>query len=329
MKLTLLLLLAISRCYSQRTREVHAFYYLWYGTPEHDGEWKHWNHEVLPHWTKSVNDRYPEIGSRFTPPHRIHSPFYPLSGPYSSQDESVIRHHFYLMHASGIDVVVLSWWGQCSNPSSSDTQGVCTDDILPTIFRIADELNTVKIAFHLEPYAGRNVSSLRSDIMYLHGTYGHHQSLYRMYDRPLYYIYDSYHISVNEWSRLLNTKGDLTIRNSLSDGVFLGLWLHNHHGRELRTGGFDGVYSYFASDGFSYGSTSSHWNTMTAFCETHALLCSLSVGPGYQDDKIRPWNIANTKHRGNGEYYRRMWNNAVSASPQVVSYYNLSVTLCR
>ena len=31
-------------------RCVDAFFYLWYGTPEIDGQWQHWNHEVLPHW---------------------------------------------------------------------------------------------------------------------------------------------------------------------------------------------------------------------------------------------------------------------------------------
>ena len=25
---------------------VHAFFYLWYGTPEVDGSWRHWDHEV-------------------------------------------------------------------------------------------------------------------------------------------------------------------------------------------------------------------------------------------------------------------------------------------
>lgn len=320
------LLLMVSLCCAQQKREVHAFYYLWYGTPEYDGEWRHWNHEVLPHWTKSINDRYPEIGSRFTPPHHLHSPFYPLYGPYSSQDESTIRHHFHLMHANGIDVAVLSWWGQCSNPSSSDTQGVCTDNILPTIFRVADELNTVKIALHLEPYAGRNVSSLRSDIMYLHSAYGHHSSLHRVNDKPLYYVYDSYHIPANEWSRLLSPQGDLTLRSTRADGVFLGLWLHSHHGAELRSGGFNGVYSYFASDGFSYGATTSHWKAMAGFCAVHGLLCSLSVGPGYQDDKIRPWNTANTKLRQKGEYYHRMWERAVASSPQVTSCYNIFVT---
>ena len=25
------------------------FYYLWYGNPQHNGRWQHWDHEVLPH----------------------------------------------------------------------------------------------------------------------------------------------------------------------------------------------------------------------------------------------------------------------------------------
>ena len=32
---------------------VHAFYYVWYGNPETDGEYKHWNHEVRRCGTRS------------------------------------------------------------------------------------------------------------------------------------------------------------------------------------------------------------------------------------------------------------------------------------
>ena len=47
--------------------KVHAFYYLWYGTPEHDdGKYLHWNHEVLPHWDSVQNVRLKHvIGKRF------------------------------------------------------------------------------------------------------------------------------------------------------------------------------------------------------------------------------------------------------------------------
>ncbi len=28
--------------------EAHVFYYAWYGNPETDGDYKHWNHEIIP-----------------------------------------------------------------------------------------------------------------------------------------------------------------------------------------------------------------------------------------------------------------------------------------
>lgn len=45
---------------------VHAFYYLWYGTPEHDGDYKHWNHEVLAHWNEAVQEKFSSGARRCT-----------------------------------------------------------------------------------------------------------------------------------------------------------------------------------------------------------------------------------------------------------------------
>lgn len=63
-----------------------------YGAPETDGQYQHWNHEVLPHWDAKQKDSY-EFGSRFDPPKNVHSPFYPQKGPYSSSDPATIRTH--------------------------------------------------------------------------------------------------------------------------------------------------------------------------------------------------------------------------------------------
>jgi len=57
---------------------VHAFFYLWYGEPSTDGAYRHWNHEILPHWTEAVQRRFPHgAGTRFRPPVYLHSPYYP------------------------------------------------------------------------------------------------------------------------------------------------------------------------------------------------------------------------------------------------------------
>jgi len=48
---------------------VHAFYYAWYGTPEFDGEWLHWNHQLLPHWSPSIAQKFPQ--GKHVPPDDI------------------------------------------------------------------------------------------------------------------------------------------------------------------------------------------------------------------------------------------------------------------
>lgn len=78
-------------------------------------------------------------------------------------------------------------------------------------------------------------------------------------------------------------------------------------------------YTYFAADGFSYGSTSRNWPRMCSFARSAGMVCTLSVGPGYQDDKIRPWNGHNTRARQDGGYYDEMWRRAVQAGAEVSS----------
>lgn len=56
--------------------------------------------------------------------------------------------------------------------------------------------------------------------------------------------------------------GQSTIRGTHYDCLVIGLWLDRPHGEQLHAAGFDGIYSYFASDGFSYGATTAHWKSM-------------------------------------------------------------------
>lgn len=79
------------------------------------------------------------------------------------------------------------------------------------------------------------------------------------------------------------------------------------------------MYTYFAADGFSYGATTRNWVTMARFCREHSLAFVASVGPGYDDRRIRPWNARNHRAREGGAYYRRMWRAAVDAGAVAVS----------
>ena len=45
--------------YPKPSYNVHAFYYAWYGNPELDDQWYHWNHEYLANWDKKDTQKMP------------------------------------------------------------------------------------------------------------------------------------------------------------------------------------------------------------------------------------------------------------------------------
>jgi hypothetical protein len=78
-----------------------AHYMPWYQTPEVSGVWGwHW---TMDHFNPEQTDENgnPEIASQFMP----------LTGPYDSQDEDVLEYQVLLMKLSGIDGVIVDWYG--------------------------------------------------------------------------------------------------------------------------------------------------------------------------------------------------------------------------
>lgn len=320
----------------------HAFFYLWYGTPETDGAWSHWDHAQLPHWTPSVAALYPSPATRWLPPHDIHAPFYPARGPYSSRDPSTLEAQFRDMRAAGVRVAVCSWWGR-AGVSGGDSQGALTDAALALALDAAvsaarsgsadgdsvalavdgdsaDAVAATRVALHLEPYAGRSAESVRADLEHLASAYGAHAGLYRDAARglPLIYVYDSYHLPPHEWARLLSPAGDLSVRGTPLDATFIGLWLEASHGKELAAGGFDGAYTYFAAP-ISWGSEPTHWGAMAREADALGLAFVPCVGPGYDDTKIRPWNAVATRDRRDGATYADAWEAALGSAPAAVA----------
>lgn len=79
---------------------LHAFYYTWYGSPQFDGKYIHWDHPQLPHWDSKVAQGYPQ--GRHSPPDDVGANFYPALGPYSSRDPSVIEAHMQQLRTAAI-----------------------------------------------------------------------------------------------------------------------------------------------------------------------------------------------------------------------------------
>ncbi|PIF47625.1 glycoprotein endo-alpha-1,2-mannosidase [Chryseobacterium sp. 52] len=288
---------------NNKSREkVQIFYYGWYENPTIDGKYAHWNHDVLPHWN---NPKWNNLGH-----HKggddIGANFYPALGNYSSNDPAIIKKHMKMIKESGAGVVVLSWLGKDSS----------VDKSIAAYLDIADQFD-LKVAFHIEPFY-KNITELRDQLSYLVKTYSHHHAFYKKDGKPLYYVYDSYKISPEEWSELLSENGEKTVRNTELDGLYIGLWVEKEHSVFFETSGFDGFYTYFASEGFVFGSTTSNWNYLSQYAKDRHLIFIPCVGPGYSDTRIRPWNEANFKSRENGKYYERMFDAAIKENPPFI-----------
>ena len=283
---------------------VHAFYYSWFGNPQTDGKYRNWNHPV------TLRNGAPR---RFPGGDDIGANFYPALGCYSSNDPAAIDTHMQQLHRAGVGVISVSWWGKDSY----------TDRTLPLLFRAAEK-HGIKINFHIEPNlgpGGRSAQKVREAIVYLLGQFGQSPALHRDVrrgNRAVFYIYDSYHTKADEWATILAPDGEHTIRGTPDDSLVIGLWVKQDEASFFLDGHFDGLYTYFASDGFTYGSTWAHWQSLSDWARKHDKLFVPCVAPGYLDTRIRPANGRNTRNRDDGSYYDRAFEAALAVEPDYI-----------
>jgi glycoprotein endo-alpha-1,2-mannosidase len=114
------------------------FYYPWYGTPQVDGGFMHWQQNGA------------------APPFRIASAYYPARGTYSSADKLVLGAQMDEIERTGVDQISVSWWGW----------GSVEDRRLPLLVPAARAAG-LDVAVHLEPYGGRTAASTAADIAHL------------------------------------------------------------------------------------------------------------------------------------------------------------------
>ncbi|KAJ3598485.1 hypothetical protein NHX12_001995 [Muraenolepis orangiensis] len=268
--------------------DVHIFYYVWYGTPHLDGKYLHWDHALVPHWDPKIAANYPR--GRHMPPEDIGSSFFPDLHPYSSRDPDVLESHMEQIGASA-----------------------------------AAYRHSLKVAFHIQPYRGRNDQSVHDNVKYIIDRYGDHGAFYKFTSPttgrslPMFYVYDSYLTPPDVWADLLTPAGSHSLRGSAYDALFIALIVEERHKHDILAAGFDGMYTYFASNGFSFGSSHQNWRSVKAFCDDNNLLFVPSVGPGYIDTAVRPWNNHNTRNRVNGRYYETALQAALNARPDIVA----------
>jgi hypothetical protein len=203
---------------------VAIFYYPWWGTPERDGSWLHWSQNA------------------HTPPSDVAAAFFPARGAYSSADPAVVRSQMREIARTGIDTVIVSWWG-----------GGSTEDArLPLVIREARAAR-LRVAVHIEPWTDRTPAEVASAIGSLMGR-GINE----------FYVYDSVASPDGEWAAELRKVGSAVI------------YAHTPLVGKARRGGFDGVYTYDV-----YMHSGGAFPRICAQARQVSLRCAPSVGPGY------------------------------------------------
>jgi len=180
--------------------------------------------------------------------------------------------------AIGIQTVIVSWWGHGSLEAAR----------LPAVSRAARDAG-LRVALHVEPYAGRSPSQLE-------------QELRPLVDQGVtdFYLYDSTLTPDEDW-RALNRRfpGVRLFANTSLPGKALA-------------GGFAGLYTY---DVYIYDGSS--FPRMCASARRLGLLCAPSVGPGY--DAFRATGDSRRRSRERGATYDWMWRGATRARAPIVT----------
>jgi hypothetical protein len=244
---------------------VHIFYYSWYGNPAVNGAYRHWQQ------------------GNHTPPQDIGANFYPTLGAYDSGDVATINQHMAWISQAGVGVIVYSWWGQ----------GSYEDNLAARTLTAAAQYG-IKVAWHLEPYAGRTAASTVADINYINSRYGSSPAFYRDAahgNRAAFYVFES--LRITDWSALAQVRANNIVLAQTTD--------------TSKVANFGGMYTY---DGIA-GATAPGWANAAAYCRANGLVWAPSVAPGYLDDRAVPGNTTPTLNRDNGAAYDRQWSNAL------------------
>ena len=244
-----------------RAGTVAIFYYAWYGTPARDGAWQHWN----------------QNGHR--PPGDLYSRYYPARGAYSSSDPAVVDAQMAEIAAAGVDQVIVSWWGRGS-----------TDDRRMPLVLAAARRHGLQVAIHLEPYPGRTLATVGTDLTYL-ASWGIRDV----------YVYHPHDFAAADWAAL-RPQVPASMR------LFAGTQLVGF----AAAGKFDGFYTY---DFVDFGA--SKFARLCAQAHAVHILCAPSVGPGY--DAIRAGEAPAATSRKNGRTYDNLWAAAIAAQPDVIT----------
>jgi hypothetical protein len=178
--------------------KVYMHYMPWFETPATLGGTK-WGY----HW--KLNNRDPNIvdvaGKR-----QIASHYYPKIGPYASRDPDVIEYHLLLMKLSGVDGVMINWYG---------VQGTNGDigSLLTNSNALVDKVDDFGLGFSvvMEDRFSTNVDQASANVAYLRDHYFNKATYTRLGEAqdPLVGIFGPITFQQpDQWTQILANAGE-------------------------------------------------------------------------------------------------------------------------
>lgn len=285
------------------TWRVQAFYYGWYGNPQTDGQWRHWNDK------------------NHLPADDIDSAYYPQLGAYSSADRTVVAQHMKWARQAGIGVLIYSWWGRNNY----------MDHNAALVLEEAAKQN-IQIAWIMEPYAGRTPASVVSDIHYIYDTYGQSLAFFRVSrptkygntttSRGLFYVYQSTSYTdktlAGSWRAALDGLHADTTYNAIVLGTGEDACFVDGCNDLTRESHFDGLFVYAGSPVFALG-----YATMKSNLDARNSIFVPTAIPGYDSSRDRAGDPQlprfNTNYCASKFTYDCEWESIAAAKPEWTS----------
>jgi len=186
-----------------------AHYMPWYQTPSVTGHWGwHW---TMEHFTPSRRDETgrPDIASYHLP----------LTGPYDSSDDALLEYQVLLMRLSGIDGVIVDWYG--TEPFwDYGVLNAATNELFAHAkraglrFAICYEDQTIKHMVDNKHLPVKDVYAHAQDVMrYLQDTWFQDDAYLKVLDQPVLFVFGpQYFSNPSDWDTLFSV---LDIRPAL------------------------------------------------------------------------------------------------------------------
>jgi hypothetical protein len=177
----------------------------WYQTPEVSGAWGwHWTMEHFDP-RKVREDGTPEIAAHYTP----------VTGPYDSRDAAILEYQTLLMKLSGIDGVIVDWYGIEEfwdyGAINRSTQALFTAVKRAGLqFAICYEDQTVRHMVDNKHLAASDVYTHGQEVMrYLQESWFDDEAYLRVADQPALFVFGpQYFKNASDWDKLFSVLDD-------------------------------------------------------------------------------------------------------------------------